>query len=628
MYKSQERREILILALVPGTVLTLILASWLIEMWGVLPPLVSSALAIIATLFGGLQRFITGFRDIVNRKITVNVFVAVALIATLAVGEFRAAAIIVFIMAVAGGLETFALGKNRKSITDLLDLSPLMATVMTDDGEVVVPVAQLREGDIVAVRPGERIPVDGTVVGGSSSVNQAPITGESMPVEKAKGHDVFSGTLSETGYLEIRTSKTGDDTTLARIVHLVEEAQHARAPVQNIADRFTVWFLPAVLVLAAISFITSGDIKVAVSVLLVACPCAFAIATPTAVTAGISNMARRAVLVKGGIFFELAGKIDTLVVDKTGTLTLGRPQVAEVVGFGGVSSQHVLRMAAAVEKYSEHPLARAIMSHADRHGIEVPDPDDFKVQAGMGASATLANERVLVGRPEFLRTEGLPMSPATEEALSQQEKQGRTAFLVACNAQVIGVIGLADEIRPETAAGIAALRKLGIKKITMLTGDNAEAAESVARQIGVDDFRAGLLPEQKQEYIRQVQKELHIVGMVGDGINDAPSLGIADVGMVMGAAGTDLAIETADVVLMNDNLLRIADFVSISRKVLGRIKLNIFLSIIYNIIGLSLAGFGLLSPVMAVLFQEAGCVSVVLSSILLLWARPDHIGLR
>jgi Cd2+/Zn2+-exporting ATPase len=335
-------QEIGILSIVPVIVGILILVSWALTYWEIGPYFLSAGLGLIATLFGGFQRLIAGFKDVYNRKITVNVFVTVALIATVAVGEFLSAAIIVFIMAVAGAFESYTLDKNRRSIRNLLDLTPKTATIRRQGQEVTITVNEVRVGDLAVVRPGERIPVDGVVKAGASSVNQAPITGESMPVEKFTGSEVFSGTLNETGRLEIMATKTGEDTTLARIVHLVENAQETKAPIQNIADRFTVWFLPAVLVLAVIGFFTSGDIKVAVSVLLVACPCAFAIATPTAVTAGISNMARRAVLIKGGIFFELAGKLDRLLVDKTGTFTLGRPKVVEIVAFDGMPEDDVL----------------------------------------------------------------------------------------------------------------------------------------------------------------------------------------------------------------------------------------------------------------------------------------------
>jgi len=308
--KPGKYSEIAVLSIVPCTVGILIIASWVLAHWKIGPYSLNAGLALLATLFGGYLRFISGFKDIFNRKITVNVFVTVALIATIAIGEFRPAALIVFIMAVAGALESYTLDKTRRSIRALLDLTPKMATVRRGEQEVTIPAGEVQIGDIVVIRPGGRIPVDGLVDAGQSCVNQAPITGESIPVEKFKGAEVFGGTLNETGRLEIQTTKVGKDTTLAKIVHLVEQAQGTKAPIQNLADRFTVWFLPTVLVIAFVAFLTSGDIKVAVSVLLVACPCAFAIATPTAVTAGISNMARRAVLIKGGVFLELAKKIE------------------------------------------------------------------------------------------------------------------------------------------------------------------------------------------------------------------------------------------------------------------------------------------------------------------------------
>jgi Cd2+/Zn2+-exporting ATPase len=620
--KFTQYREITVLAIVPGSVGILILISWVLAHWEIGPYFLNAGLALVATLFGGYQRFITGFKDIYNRRITVNVFVTVALIATLGVGEFRPAAIIVFIMAVTGALESYTLDKNRMSIRNLLDLTPRMAMIRRGEEEVAVSVGDVQLGDVVIVGPGERIPVDGVVVAGSSSVNQAPITGESMPVEKFKGSEVFGGTLNETGRLEIRTTKTGEDTTLARIVHLVEEAQETKAPIQNIADRFTVWFLPTVLVLAIIGFFTSGDIKVAVSILLVACPCAFAIATPTAVTAGISNLARRAVLVKGGIFLELAGKLDTLLVDKTGTFTLGRPRVVEVVPLDGKSEDEVLRLAAIAEKYSEHPLARSVMALARERNIVVPDPDEFRIEIGMGITAKSGNRQILVGKEDFLRDKGVSITQETRRPISDLAERGRTVILVANDMKVVGLIAIADEIRSETSLAISSLRhSMGVQKIVMLTGDNDKVAKAVAEEIGVDDYRAGLLPGQKQEFVKRLQNEGRIVGMIGDGINDAPALAQADIGIAMGKAGTDVAIETADVTLMNDDLSRVVDFMSMSRKVLRRIKLNIFFSIIYNAVGLILGSLAMLTPVLAVIFQEAGCITVVFSSTLLLWQK-------
>jgi Cd2+/Zn2+-exporting ATPase len=622
--KFAKYQEVAILSIVPVTVGVLILVSWALIYWGIGPYFLSAGLGLVATLFGGFQRFIAGFKDVYNRKITVNVFVTVALIATVAVGEFLSAAIIVFIMAVAGAFESYTLDKNRRSIRNLLDLTPKTATIRRQGQEVAVTLSEVQVGDVAVVRPGERIPVDGVVKAGASSVNQAPITGESMPVEKFTGSEVFSGTLNETGRLEIMTTKTGEDTTLARIVQLVENAQETKAPIQNIADRFTVWFLPTVLVLAVIGFFTSGDIKVAVSVLLVACPCAFAIATPTAVTAGISNMAKRAVLIKGGIFFELAGKLDRLLVDKTGTFTLGRPKVVEIVAFDGVPEDEVLRLAAIAEKYSEHPLARAVMALSNERGIEAPEPDEFRAEVGMGVTAMWSDKEILVGKDKYLQANDISIPEIIEQTVSDQTQQGRTAMLVANDMRPVGLIAIADEVRPETPRVISSLKRdFGIEKITMITGDNHRVAKAIAAQIGMDNFQAELLPEQKQELVRELQSAGHLVGMIGDGINDAPALALADIGFAMGSAGTDVAIETADVTLMNDDLSRVAEFVWMSQKVLRRIKLNIFFSIIYNVVGLIMASLGMLTPVLAVIFQEAGCITVVFSSTLLLWSKTN-----
>lgn len=619
---NSRYHDIIILSIVPVAVAALIIASWILAHWEIGHYYINASLAIFATVFGGFQRFIAGFKDIFKGRITVNVFVAVALVATLAIGEFRPAAIIVFIMAAAGALESYTLAKTRRSISDLLDFAPKMATVRNKGSEeVTVPVSELQTGDIVVVKPGARIPVDGVVTAGASSVNQAPITGESMPVDKLPGSNVFSGTLNESGWLDVRTEKIGEGTTLAKIVHLVREAQDTRAPIQNMADRFTTWFLPTVIVLAIIAFVISGDVKVAVSVLLVACPCAFAIATPTAVTAGVSNLARRAVLVKGGIFLELGHKINHLLVDKTGTFTFGKPKVVEIIAFDGSSKDDVLKMACIAEKYSEHPLARSILAFGKKHNIEIPDPEHFTSATGMGVETKWNSERIMVGKSSFLKDSGIAPDTFVEHEVELQSKNGCTAVLVACGDRIAGMLAIADEVRPEIPETIRMLRAMGIKKITMLTGDHLQVAAAVAGEIGVDDFQAGLLPEQKQDFVRKLQNDGHVVGMIGDGINDAPALALADVGIAMGAAGTDVAIETADVTLMNDNISGVADFIWMSGKVLRRIKLNIFFSIIYNVIGLSLSVIGLMTPIVALIFQEAGCLTVVFSSTLLLWSK-------
>lgn len=614
--------EALVFGLVPLIVLILIIASWILSFYPVVPFTVSGGIALAATLFGGYTRFVSGFRDLYSRKITVNVFVTVALTATIAVGQFLSAALIVFIMAVVGAFESYTLDKTKKNIRGLLDFAPKMANVRHGTEEAAMLAAEVQIGDIVVIRPGERIPVDGIVVTGASSVNQAPITGESVPVEKTVGSEVFSATMNETGHLEVRTTRVGEDTTLARIVHLVEGAQGTRAPIQGIADRFTTWFLPVVLVIAAIGYLLSGKVLVFVSILLVACPCAFAIATPTAVTAGISNLARRGVLVKGGSFLELSGKLDTLLVDKTGTFTLGKPKVVEVIALPGYREVDVVLFAATGEKFSEHPLARAILDVARARDIAVPDPDEFRSETGMGITARSGDHNLIIGKPEFLALKGVHPGKEADDIVMQQMDLGRTVILVSRDSAVTGLIAIADEVRPGTAEAITALRKMGIKNIVMLTGDNAKVAKAVSDAIGVDSYQANLLPEQKLDVVTELQAKGQVVGMIGDGINDAPALAKADVGIAMGASGTDVAIETADITLMKDDLWQFADFVWMSQKVIRRIKINIGLSMVYNAIGLLLGVQALLTPITATLYQEAGCISVVFSSILLLWIKP------
>jgi heavy metal translocating P-type ATPase len=624
MSKLSKLRSFAVFGLVPGIVGFLILASWILASAAPFP--VSAGLALLATAIGGWQRFLAGFQDLFHGRITVNVFVVVALSATLAIGEFRPAAIIIFIMVVVGALETFTMDKSRQSIRSLLDLTPRTATIRVGQQERIVPVEEIQVGTAFIVHPGERIPVDGVVSSGTSSVNQAPITGESMPVEKYEGCELFSGSLNLTGRMEARASKVGEDTMLARIVQLVEKAQTTKAPIQDIADRFTVWFLPTVLVLAVIVYLTSGDLKSAVSILLVACPCAFAIATPTAVTAGISNMARKGILVKGGMFLEIAAKLDALVVDKTGTFTMGQPSVLEVLSFSDASKLEVLQLAAAAEKYSEHPLAKAVLERAKAEGLEIPRPDEFKIEVGKGVLIRWKDEAIAVGQPDYLRSRGIALSSEMDGLISGQLEQGRTVIVVARGTKALGLISIADEVRPETRNVISTLyRVLGNTNITMLTGDNPRVAASVAEQIGIERVESGMLPEGKYDFIKRLQESGLVVGMIGDGINDAPALALADVGIAMGASGTDVAIEAADVALMNDNLERVADFILLSRTVIRRIKANIFLSLIYNVVGIILGAFGLLSPIIAIIFQEAGCISVVFSSTLLLWARPKRL---
>lgn len=624
--EKTKHKDIATLFIIPTILAILISISFILAHWQIGPGFISAAFAIFATLLGGLQRFISGFKDAFKFKITANVFITVALIATLFIGEFIPAAIIIFIMTIFGTFESYVFNTTKKNIQELLDLAPKMAIIRKNGEEHVVKVSQLIPGDIVVIKPGARIPVDGVVVSGESSVNQAPITGEYMPIYKIPGDSVWSGTLNESGRIDVRSEKVGAETTLAKIVNLVREAQKTKAPIQNIADRFTAWFLPIVIILAIIAYFLSRDIKIAVSVLLVSCPCAFAIATPTAITAGVSWLARRAVLVKGGIFLELGQKMDYLLIDKTGTLTFGKTKLVQIIALNDYSKEAVLKIACIAEKHSEHPLARSILEAGKSQQLIIPDAEYFVSTAGMGVQAMWDGKKILIGNASFLSTSKISLDPLLEFEIINQSNQGRTSVLVALDEQIIGLLAIVDEIRPEIAQIMTQLKILGIKHISMLTGDNSQIAEIVAKATGIDNFQSNLLPKQKQDIVKALQKEGYIVGMIGDGINDAPAIALANVGITMGVTGSDVAIETSDITLMNDHFSGIVDFIWMSKKVLQRIKLNIFFSIIYNAIGLTLGVLGIMTPVTAIFFQKAGCITVALSSMLLLWTKQKNLN--
>jgi heavy metal translocating P-type ATPase len=615
--------QIFKLASWPLGVLALTLASYFFDRANVLSPYLGAALALVAVALGGWWRYWECFKDIFKLKITVNVFVSIALTATILIGSFLAAAIIIFIMTLAEAIAMYTFDKSRSGIQKLLDLTPQTALVFRDGVEQSIPISEVQINDIVIVKPGDRIPVDGIVTAGSASVNQAPITGEPIPVMKSVDSELFAGTLNETGRLEFIARKIGEDTTLAKIVHLVEEAQELKAPIQKIVDKFTEWFLPIVLVIAIVGYFVTRDIHSAVSILLVAAPCALVIGTPTAVTSGSINISRRGVLVKGGIYFEIAGKVDALLIDKTGTFTEGRPKVQKIITLSSFTENDVIQMAAIAEKHSEHPLATAILTCAKERSIAVKDPDEFTNEVGLGVTVATDGKTVSVGRPSFIAEKGIALSAELKDLLDEQSKLSLTTVLVSCDNLIIGIIAIADQIRSTTKKAVEALSVvMGKNKIHMLTGDNEASAKSIADQIGIINVHADLLPKDKQEFVHRLQAQGLKVAMIGDGINDAPALASADVGIAMGSCGTDVAIETADVALMNDDLTKVAEFIEISRTVIRRIKTNILFAMIYNIIGVSLGFFGFLNPVIAIILQEAGTITVIISSILLLWATP------
>jgi Cd2+/Zn2+-exporting ATPase len=603
---------------------------------------ISIALTLIAVALG-YRIYLHGIRSLRHGNVTAQLFATIAIFISViaglvlpsasatgtaeAVGYLTASAIVAFIILAGMTLEGYIIHRTRGALEKLIKMTPITARMRRDGVEVEVPIDEVKIGETVLVKPGDKIPVDGTVISGHSTVNQATITGESIPVEKTVGNRTFAGTLNEHGALEIKVEKIAEDTTLAHLIQLVEEAQEKKAPIQNVADRFTTYFLPIMAVLAssvfAVSYFALGfEVALArtVTVLLVACPCALSIAVPVAVAGTIGNASMNGIIIKGGTHIEKLKDVKLVAFDKTGTLTVGEPRVIEVKTFGNYSEADVIKYAAIAEKFSEHPLSKAIITKATEMGMKIPDPTDFITIPGHGVDAHYGNENILIGR-KMMETE---ISEEANQLVNRVESEGKTAIPVALDKNVIGVIVVADTVRENSLEAVQRLKRLGVKTV-MITGDNVRTARSIAEQIGVDEYRAELLPEQKVAVIGELKKG-SVVAMVGDGVNDAPALANSDVGFAMGAAGSDVAIETADVALLGDDLTKVEYAISLSRKAFNRMKGNIVYAFIWNIVALSLAAFGILNPVLAVVLAEAGCISVVINSALLLLSKPKPLA--
>jgi len=554
--------------------------------------------AIIAVIISGIPIFRSTFFSLQRKTITAEVAMATGMVASILIGQYLSAAVIGFFMLLAEFIDGFTKDKARAAISSLIKISPKRAVVKRDRREIEVGIDEVRHGDVVIVKSGETIPVDGAVIRGHSSVNQAPITGESMPIEKKVGDNVFAGTVNQVGTLEIKVTRVGKDTTLGRIIELVEEAEATKAPIQKLADRFASRFLPIVFLAALVTYLLTRNITNSISVIVVACPCAVALATPLAVVAGIGNAAKKGIVVKGGIYLEELGKIDTVVVDKTGTITIGEPRVIGIKGFDKHEEREIITFAAMAEKHSEHPLASAIVEQAEKFGIRTEEHKHCEILPGKGIIALCDGRKILVGSRELLKENNLLLPEDVERFVREEEEHGRTALLIAHDNEICGIISVADVVREEAKRAIKELNKKGIKVI-MLTGDNPRTAKAVAQQIGIDEVFAEMLPEEKVEKIKELVRQGRKVVMVGDGINDAPALAEASIGIAMGAAGTDIAIETSDVALMTDDLTKITEAVKIGRKTFSVIKQNLASSIVFNIVGVSLASLGILNPFLA-----------------------------
>ena len=591
--------------------------SWALEWLKGGPPALWNGLAIASLLIGGYPIVRSAIQTLLIPDLNVDTLVSIAAIAATAVGAYHEAATVLFIMLLGEFLEGVTVGKTRRAIASLIQYAPKAAWVRRDGQEVQVPIEDVQPREVVIVKPGERIPVDGRVVAGCGLVNQSTLTGESVPVEKEAGDKVFCGTFNESGSCEIEATQVADDTKLAQIKRLILEAQAQKSPIQRITDRFSRYFIPAILLVALATYLVTGDIIRAITILIVACPCALVLGTPTAVVAAIGNAARQGILIKGGAYLEQMGRLSTLLLDKTGTLTQGKPHVTGIRTFNGLDEREVLYAAAIAEKRSEHPLGKAVIEKAERSGLAIPHPEAFEDFKGKGVRVRWDSRTIAVGGPGFLRDEGVEIPDSVQKLREEKESEGMTSLLVASDRRLLGLISLSDTLREGAKEVLDKIKAERVPEIWMLTGDNEQVAHRIAQELGIR-YEARLYPEDKVRKVREWRKTGRVVAMVGDGVNDAPALAAADIGIAMGAAGTDVAIETADVALMTDELENIPVLIRLSRKSLHVIKENLGFAIGFNTVLVVLSAYGLIPMILGAILHQASSLLVIFNSMRLL----------
>ena len=587
----------------------LIIAAWLVSLVGVDVPYLAEGLALAAVGIGGLGIVWGALQGLRQRQVNVDELVSIAVIASVLAGEYLSAGLVVFMMIFGQLLEEATSQRATAALEHLAALQPERAHRMDGDAIQEVMVEDLRPGDTVVAKPGERLPVDGLVVAGTAAVDEALVTGESLPVHKEPGHRVYAGTLNQDGALTIRTEAVGEQAYVGQIGRLLDALEEERAPIVRVADRYARYFTPAILVVAGATWLISGNLSSALAVLIVACPCALVLATPTAIVAGVANAARQGILVKGGARFEAAGAVDTIAVDKTGTLTLGTPVVQQVIPADGMTSEELLSIAAAVERFSEHPLGKALVRHAAEKALSLQPAADFRAYPGRGVGARVAQQHVLVGTHELLHAHDVTGVPPQEAA-----PRDGSLLLVAVEEKFCGWVQFADTVRPAAAQAVEHLHALGIRQIVMLTGDRQQEAKRLAETVGIDEWHARLLPEHKVDWIRNARSEGRHVAMAGDGVNDAPALAAADLGIVMGGTGTAVAAETADIALMRGDIGQLPTAIAVSQMTLRGIKQNLLFALVWNLLGIALAATGVLGPIAAALAHNLGSVAVVVNA--------------
>ena len=590
--------------------------------------LLTKALYILAIIIGGFDLFKEGFSDLIKLDFSMESLMTIAIIVAAFIGEWAEGSIVVILFAISEALERFSMDKARQSIRSLMDIAPKEALIRRNNVEQLVSVDKIDIDDIMIIKPGQKIAMDGLVINGHSSVNQAAITGESVPVEKQLDDEVFAGTLNEEGVLEVKVTKKVTDTTIAKIIHLVEEAQGERAPAQAFVDKFAKYYTPFIIIMALLIVVVpplffGGDwnkwLYQGLSILVVGCPCSLVISTPVSIVSAIGNAAKNGVLVKGGVYLEEIGHLRAIAFDKTGTLTKGKPVVTDFIATSSETDINYLSIISSLESLSQHPLASAILNEADKTNVDYKSIqiEDFQSITGKGLTGIHQNIRYYIGSPKLFSASVIEET-AVKVQYRQFQEQGKTAMYFGTDEQILGVIAVADEVRDSSAAVISELHKLSIEHTIMLTGDNTKTAESIGKQLGVTEIKGDLMPQEKLDSIKALRTTYNKVAMVGDGINDAPALAASTVGIAMGGAGTDTALETADVALMGDDLQKLPFIVRLSRQTLKVIKQNITFSLGIKLLALLLVIPGWLTLWIAIVADMGATLLVTLNGLRLM----------
>lgn len=555
-----------------------------------------------------------------EKTISSELLVSTAIVASVAIGEIFAAGEIAFIMAIGEILEDITVNRAKKGISQLIKLSPQQGRkIIKENGktiEKIVPIEEIYKDDILRVLPGEMIPVDGKIIFGNSSVDQSIMTGESLPIDKTIGDEVFCGTVNCDGSIDIIATKIGEDSSLQKLIRMVKEAEENKAPMQRIVDKWAGWLVPAALIIAIAAYFITSDIIRAVTVLVVFCPCALALATPTSIMAAVGQAAKNGVLIKSGEALEKMGKVNCIAFDKTGTLTFGKLKISDIITTSSATENELLKLACSSEKRSEHPLGKAIVEHGKKQNVEFLEMEDFKMIPGKGIVAKIENNEIYCGNSRFLQEQGIILDENIESILENLRKQGKVSILVGKNRECIGIIALSDTIRPTAKEMVVKLKNMGTR-VVLLTGDHKQTADYFAEEVGIENVYSELLPAEKVTYIKKLEEDGNKVCMIGDGVNDAPALKTADVGVSMASMGTDIAVEASDIALMGDNIEKIPYLKKLSTATIKTIKFNITASMVINLAAIILSVMGLLNPITGALVHNVGSVLVVLNAALL-----------